>query len=244
MIASNAITSIAPLPSECPNCAFLAWTLPARLNARDRGSVFDLVDHNRAIGRQEGLYRAGSPLTFLHVISSGFFKTSLNDGDGRDQVTGFCMTGDLLGMDAIASGKHAADSVALESSHVCGIRYCDLEALTQRVPTMQHHFHQVLGAELMRDKGIMLLLGVMSAQERVAVFLLNLSARFVAHGYSANHFRLPMTRAEIGSYLGLKIETVSRTFSQLSAVDMIGTDGRYVELKSIPYLRRMVGQHS
>src|SRR4051812_46638928 len=104
MIASNAIASIAPLPSECPNCAFLAWTLPAKLNTSNRSSVFDLVTHQRPIGRHEHLHQAGSPLTFLHVISSGFFKTSLNDGEGREQVTGFCMSGDLVGLDAIASG--------------------------------------------------------------------------------------------------------------------------------------------
>jgi len=243
MRAVDTIRPLSPIQSECPNCAFLEWGWPANLTAGESRNVYDLVTHQQPIAQGNFLYQAGLPLASLHVISSGFLKTSLGDQEGRNQVTGFCMTGELVGMDAIGIGKHISDTVALEASRVCGMRYADLTDLGRRIPAMQHHFHRVLGAELARDQGIMLLLGVMNAQERVAMFLLNLSARFAAHGYSASRFRLPMTRAEIGSYLGLKLETVSRALSHLHDQKMILINGKDVELKSVPDLRRMIGQH-
>ena len=174
------------------------------------------------------------------MICSGFLKTSITDGDGREQVAGFSMTGELVGMDAIGTGKHMCDTVALEDGSLCGMRYADFEELGRAIPALQHHFHRVMGAEIARDHGIMLLLGAMRVEERIAVFLLNLSRRFSARGYSGTHFRLPMTRQEIASHLGLTLETVSRAFSHFNNIQLTAINGKDVEIRSLARLQQLL----
>ena len=147
-------------------------------------------------------------------MRSGFFKTTLVMEDGRDQVTGFHMAGDMLGMDGIGPDQHSCNAVALEDSEVCVIPFGRLEELSREIDVLQQHFHKVMSREIVREHGVMLLLGSMRAEERLAAFLLNLSQRFTSRGYSPSEFNLRMTREEIGSYLGLKLETVSRVFSK------------------------------
>jgi CRP/FNR family transcriptional regulator len=230
--------------SECPNCGLIAWCLPANLKLHESKQLNDRIEHHRLIKRNEYIHHAGSPLTSLYVIHSGFLKTSITDGDGRDQVAGFHMTGELVGMDAIGAGKHQCDAIALEDSHLCGMRYSDFEQLGQSLPALQHHFHRVMGAEIARDHGLMLLLGGMRAEERVAIFLLNLSKRFSARGYSGTHFRLPMPRQDIASYLGLTTETVSRLFSHFDNLQLIAINCKDVEVKSLVHLQQVVGDYN
>jgi len=230
-----------PAELGCPNCGFTAWCLPAGLTSHESKQFNDRVEHRRPLKRGEHLHNAGSAQTSLYVINSGFLKTSLVDGDGREQVTGFPMTGDLIGMEAIDSGKYLCTRIALEDSRLCGMRFADFEDLGHTIPALQHHFHRVMGAEIARDHGIMLLLGAMRAEERVATFLLSLSRRFSARGYSGTHFRLPMTRQDIGSYLGLQIETVSRVLSRFSYNELIAIDVKDIEIKSLSRLQQIIG---
>jgi CRP/FNR family transcriptional regulator len=183
----------------CLNCGFDAWLLPANLSLRESKKINDRIEHRRPIKRSKYLHHAGAPLDSLYAISSGFLKTSIADSDGREQIVGFSMTGELVGLDAIGTGKYLCDSIALEDSSLCGMRYSDLEELGHAIPAMQHRFHQVMSVEITRDHGIMVLLGTMNAEERIATFLLNMSKRFSARGYSGACFRLPMTRQDIGS---------------------------------------------
>lgn len=227
----------------CPNCGFDSWCLPANFTLRESKKFNDRIEHRRSIKRSKFLYHAGAPLESLHVINSGFLKTSMADSDGREQVIGFSMTGELVGLDAIGTGKYLCDSIALEDSSICGIRYSDLVELGHAIPALQHHFHQIMSAEITRDHGIMVLLGIMSAEERVATFLLNLSVRFSARGYSGTCFRLPMTRQDIGSYLGLKLETVCRILSHFNNIRLISINQRVIEIKSILKLRQRIGVH-
>jgi CRP/FNR family transcriptional regulator len=134
--------------------------------------------------------------------------------DGRDQVTGFQMAGELLGLDGIGTDHHTCDAVALEDSQVCVIPLRPARGPVARVHDLQRQFHKIMSREIVRDHGVMLLLGSMRAEERLAAFLLNLTQRLQARGFSASSLVLRMTREEIGSYLGLKLETVSRTFSK------------------------------
>ena len=152
------------------------------------------------------------------------------------------MMGELLGMDAIGSSKHMCDAVALEDSDVCEIPFGDLEQLSRDIPTLQQHFHRIMSREIARDYGVMLLLGSMRAEERLAAFLLNLSQRFAARGYSAIRFNLRMTREEIGSYLGLKLETISRAFSHFQSEGMITVQNKSVEIKQLERLRGLIGK--
>jgi CRP/FNR family transcriptional regulator len=190
----------------------------------------------------EYLYRSGDKLQSLYAIHSGSFKTQILHEDGREQVTGFQMAGEIIGLDAISSDRHTCDAVALEDSEVCELPFDKLEELSREIPALQRHLHKIMSREIVRDQGIMLLLGSMRAEERLAAFLLNLSQRFAARGLSPTIFQLRMSRREIGSYLGLKLETVSRAFSHFQETGLIGVKVRSVEILDLPRLRSLVGK--
>jgi CRP/FNR family transcriptional regulator len=204
----------------------------------------EIVNRKRPLKRGDYLYRAGGTLQSLYAVRTGFFKSCVMHDDGREQVAGFHMAGEMLGMDGIGSGKHMCDAVSLEDSEVCEIPFNDLETLSRHIPTLQQHFHRIMSREIARDYGVMLLLGSMRAEERLAAFLLNLSQRFAARGYSSKSFLLRMTRNEIGSYLGLKLETISRALSHFQTEGIIAVQNKSVEILDAGRLRAMVSQCS
>jgi CRP/FNR family transcriptional regulator len=232
----------APLFRDCPDCGFTGWSQRARLSANEFRSFDDRIEHRRPKKNHEFVHRAGTALVSLYVINSGFLKASINDNNGHEQITGFFMPGDLVGMEAIATGKHQCNTTALEDSSLCGIVFASLEQLNREIPSLQRDFNQTLGAEINRDHGMMLLLGAMRAEERVAMFLLNLSRRFAIRGRSGTCFHLPMTRQEIGNYLGLTLETISRAFSHLGDLGFIVTRGKDIEIRDAARLQEVV-QH-
>ena len=241
--AGDAEINVTQLRNACSSCSLRELCLPAGLDRPELDRIDVLVNRKRPlIERGDYLYRAGTPLRSLFAVRSGFVKSCVLDEHGREQVTGFHMMGELVGMDAIATGKHVSDAVALEDTDVCEIPFDQLEQLSGKIPALQHHFHRIMSREIARDYGVMLLLGSMRAEERLAAFLLNLSQRFAARGYSPTRFNLRMTRHEIGSYLGLKLETVSRAFSHLREEGMISVQSRSIELKNIDKLRALMGQ--
>ena len=181
----------------------------------------NLTSVKRSFRRGDYLYRNGAAFDALYAVRTGFFKTQVMHEDGREQVTGFQMAGEIIGMDAISNDVHTCDAVALEDSEVCELPFNRLEALSRELPTLQRHLHKIMSREIVRENGILLLLGSMRAEERLAAFLLNLSQRFAARGYSPTAFQLRMTRQEIGNYLGLKLETVSRTLSRFQEAGLI-----------------------
>ncbi|HEX5803337.1 MAG TPA: cyclic nucleotide-binding domain-containing protein, partial [Azospira sp.] len=205
--------TLVDVKTACSNCNLHEICLPLGLSHDEIEKLDELVSIRRRLKRGEHLYRAGEPFSSIYAVRSGFFKTDVLLEDGREQVTGFQMTGELLGLDGISTETHSCNAVALEDSDVCTIPFSNLEGLSREIQTLQHHFHKVMSREIVRDHGVMMLLGTMRAEERLAAFLLNLSQRFTARGYSPAEFYLRMTREEIGSYLGLKLETVSRAFS-------------------------------
>jgi len=242
--SATRVASPKPLSEDCPDCGFIDWGRGANPSTDEMRRFCGRIEHRRLRKHREYLHRAGTTLGVLYVINSGFVKTIISDGNGHEQITGFSMPGDLIGMDAIATGKHQCSTVALEDSSLCGMAFLDLELLNREIPTLQHHFHQTMGAEITRDHGMMLLLGAMRAEERVAMFLLNLSRRFALRGRSGTRFRMPMTRQEIGNYLGLQLETVSRAFSQLANAQLIAVDNKEVEIKSVERLQQVLqSQH-
>ncbi|MBL8289877.1 MAG: helix-turn-helix domain-containing protein, partial [Rubrivivax sp.] len=162
--------------------------------------------------------------------------------DGREQVTGFQMAGEVLGLDGISSDRHTCDAVALEDSQVCIIPYGQLEHLTRELSDLQHQFHKIMSREIVRDHGVMLLLGSMRAEERLAAFLLNLTQRLRARGFSGSSLVLRMTREEIGSYLGLKLETVSRAFSKFQEDGVLEVKQRQIAVLDPVRLQELVGQ--
>jgi CRP/FNR family transcriptional regulator len=214
----------------CASCNLRELCLPGGVCAEDLERAQSIVYARRKVRRGESIFAAGDEFKAIYAVRSGFFKTSIVDGEGREQVTGFFMGGELLGLDGIGSGSHNGTAIALEDSEVCVMPYALVEEMARELPSLQRHLHSVLAREIVRDHGVMMLLGSMRAEERLAAFLTNLSKRFLKRGFSPSEFHLRMTREEIGSYLGLKLETVSRLFSQFQKEHLIEVEQKHVRI--------------
>lgn len=234
------------LPSRlavtCANCNLRELCLPGDLCDKDLDRMEGIVYARRGIKRGESLFNAGDKFHSIYAVRTGYFKTNLLDSEGREQVTGFFMGGELLGLEGIGSGQYEATAIALEDSEVCAMPFSLIENLSRELPRLQRRLHTVLAREIVRDQGVMMLLGSMRAEERVAAFLLNLSQRQNARGYSATEFHLRMTREEIGSYLGLKLETVSRVFSKFQEAGLISVQQKHIRIVDPSGLRELIGQ--
>jgi len=215
---------------SCSSCNFRELCLPQGMCEEELERMEHLVYARRRVKRGEALFNAGDPFNAIYSVRSGFFKSSVLDGEGREQVTGFFMGGELLGMDGIGTGHYNGAAIALEDSEVCVMPFTLIEALSRELPALQRRLHAVFSREIVRDHGVMMLLGSMRAEERLAAFLLNLSRRFVRRGYSPSEFHLRMTREEIGSFLGLKLETVSRLFSHFQDDGLIEVQQKHVRI--------------
>lgn len=225
---------------SCASCNLRESCLSGGVPAEDLERVANIVYARRRIMGGERLYSAGDESRCIYAIRTGFFKTSLTANNGREQVTGFFMAGELLGMEGFGGGSYRDSAIALEDSDVCAMPYSLIEKIGHEVPSLQRRLHSVLAREIMRGHGVMLLLGSMSAEERLATFLLNLSRRFQRRGYSGSSFLLRMTRSEIGSYLGLKLETVSRLFSAFDKDGLLDVQHRQVSILDIEGLERVL----
>jgi CRP/FNR family transcriptional regulator len=224
----------------CSSCNLRELCLPMGLSADEMGQLDTLISSRKRLKRGDALFSVGDRFTSLYAVRSGFFKTCVTTADGRDQVTGFQMAGEILGLDGIVSDRHACDAIALEDAEVCVMPFDQVEELSRQFNTLQHHVHRMMSREIVRDHGVMLLLGSMRAEERLAAFLLNLVQRLHTRGFSPSEFHLRMSREEIGSYLGMKLETVSRTFSKFADEDIIEVKQRYVHIKNTEALKRIV----
>ena len=228
----------------CSNCNLRELCMPVGLSDADMQRIDDIVATRRKIKRGTPLFRNGERFTSLYAIRTGFFKTCVATEDGRDQVTGFQMAGEIIGLDGIVNDHHTCDAVALEDAEVCVMPFERIEDLSREVTSLQHHVHKIMSREIVREHGVMLLLGSMRAEERLAAFLLNLVQRLHARGFSQSELVLRMTRDEIGSYLGLKLETVSRTFSKFVEEGLVEVKQRYVRILNADGLKLIVNNPS
>jgi CRP/FNR family transcriptional regulator len=232
---------MAALKTACSTCSLRELCLPVGLSRSQLESLDSLVYVRKRIAEGESLFHAGDAFRSLYAVRSGFFKTRVTTADGRDQVTGFLMAGELLGIDGIGESRHACDAVALADSEVCAIPFERLEETARRFEPLQHHLHQVMSREIVRDHGVMLMLGSLRADEKLAAFLLNLSQRAAARGYPAREMRLCMTRAEIGSFLGLKLETISRLFTRFQAEGLLAVRQKHIRITNPAALEKRAG---
>ena len=228
--------------TRCSTCSLREVCLPCGLAGKAVARIDDIVYTRRRVRRGEHLYRAGDGFASIYAVRSGFFKTVQTLENGREQVTGFQMAGEIMGMDGIGPDAHVLNAIALEDSEVCVIPYSRLETMGEEIHEVRRQFHKVMSREIVREHGVMLLLGTMRAEERLATFLLNLSQRFAARGYSPSEFNLRMTREEIGSHLGLKLETVSRAFSRFQEDGLISVQLKDIRILDVEGLRRVMGQ--
>jgi CRP/FNR family transcriptional regulator len=226
----------------CATCCVREICLAGGLEGAELERFSELALAARRVERGAALYHHGERFTALYAVRSGAFKTVGLSRAGEEKVTGFHLPGELLGLDAIASGRHDYRAVALEDSEVCVLPFPALERLARTVPALQHRLLRAISGEISRDGGLMLLLGGMSAEQRLAAFLLSLSRRYERMGYDPRRFVLRMTRQEIGNYLGLTLETVSRIFSRFHREGVIAVEQREVELRDPQALCAIVGR--
>jgi len=229
------------LRKECADCGLRDLCLPGELTPEHLARIDKLVSSHRKVGLGSSLYRMHDPFKAIYAVWTGFFKTGLVLEDGRDQVTGIHMPGDLIGLDGIDLERHTCNAVALEDSQVCVIPFSGLEDILHAVPGMQREIHRMLSREIVRDQDAKMLLGSMTAEQRLATFLLNLSRRYAARGYSRSEFNLRMTRSDIGSLLGMKLETVSRLFSMFHDEGLIQVRLKSVRIVDTAGLNRLAG---
>lgn len=213
--------------------------MPAGFSVDEMKRVDEVVEKRRRIKQGELLFSNGETFTSLYAIRTGFFKTCVTSADGREQVTGFQMAGEIIGMDGIVSDHHNCNAVALEDAEVCEMPFASVEELSRELPGLQRHVHKIMSREIVRENSVMMLLGNMRAEERLAAFLLNLVQRLHARGLSQSELVLRMTREEIGSYLGLKLETVSRAFSKFSEEGIIEVKQRHVKIIAPEALKKI-----
>lgn len=229
--ASVRRTSAPPaLATKCSTCHLRDLCLPDGMSDPDVNRLDALLFARRKVKAGQTLYREGDRFQFIYAVRSGMFKVALVAGDGREQVSSFYMAGELMGLDGLAHGAHASVATALEDTEVCAIPYAHLMELSAGNSGLQNLVCRLMSREIVREQSLMLLLGSMNADERLAAFLLNLAQRYKARGYSATDFHLRMSRAEIGSYLGMTLETVSRTFSSFQQQGLLEVNKRHIRV--------------
>jgi CRP/FNR family transcriptional regulator len=214
--------------------------MPIGLEVDDMKKLDEVVATRKQVKQGQMLFSNGDAFKSLYAIRTGFFKTCISNEDGREQVTGFQMAGEIIGLDGIVTDQHSCNAVALEDAEVCVMPFANVEELSREFPVLQRHVHKVMSREIVRENGMMMMLGNMRAEERLAAFLLNLVQRLHARGFSQSEMILRMTREEIGSYLGLKLETISRTFSKLCDDGIIEVKQRYVKILAPDELKKLL----
>lgn len=224
----------------CINCNVSELCLTNGLSNQEVELLNASVVQFIKVRKSNPLYRMGDPFGSLYGVRVGSFKTSQLTFEGRERVTGFPIVGDILGLDAICSNTHFCNAFALEDSEVCLLAFARLEALAQKIPQLQRNISKLLSREIIHDQNMLFIMGNMNSDERIATFFLNLSRRFKARGYSANEFVLKMRREEIGSYVGLRLETVCRSIGNLRNQGMAEISGRNVKIVDMERLQQFV----
>lgn len=237
-----AVARPATTAASCSSCCLRSVCLPCSIDAGKLFEMDELTRVKRRLSKGSTLYRSGDAFDSLYAVRSGSFKSVGVSRAGEEKVTALHLPGEVMGLDAINSRKHGYDAVALEDSEVCIIPFVRLTQLALRMPELQGELLRILSGDISRDQGLMLLMGAMDAEQRTAAFLLSLSRRYERLGYASKRFSLRMTREDIGSYLGLTLETVSRVFSRLQRDGLIAAHQKDVELKSLEQLREKVGE--
>lgn len=214
--------------NDCSKCSIQLLCLPAAISAEDFDSLNSVVQRRRPLKRGNVLFSSGQKLDYIYVAREGAFKTVVFNSDGDSHVTGFHLPGEILGLDALGTSYHTCDAIALTVADVCEIPIGDLERVASHVPGLQHQLLKIIGQSINRDQKHIELLAKRNAHERMAIFLHQLAERYQVLGRSGQRFMIPMSREDIGSYLGLVIETVSRTLSKMQDDGLIAVNGREV----------------
>lgn len=225
---------------HCNQCMSNHLCMPAGLNAQETEQLTELVKERVRVPKNQPLFIAGSPFNAIYSVRSGSMKTQLESEDGHIQITGFALPGELVGLDGIATQQHSSSAIALEDTEACVIRLDDLDRLSKTIPALQSQLRHLMGNEINRSHRMALTLGSLKSEQRVAAFILNMVDRLGKLGYSSSEFVLRMTREEIGIYLGLTLETVSRLLSRFAREGLIDVQQREVKILNRNALQALV----
>jgi len=228
--------------AHCSNCTLSSLCLPVSLNMTEIDRLDNIIDKSRPLKKGEHLFRQGQPFTSLYAIRAGTIKSYSITNEGEEQITGFYFPGELVGLSGVDSGTYPVSAKVLETTTVCEIPFTRLDELAGELPELRRQIMRTMSKEIRDDQQMMLLLSKKTAEERIATFLLKLSQRFEVRGYSKTRFRLSMSRNEIGNYLGLAVETVSRIFTRFQKSGLIQVEGKEVEVVDLPELYRLSGE--
>lgn len=238
-MTDNQVIKLSELKSHCKNCSMYTLCLPMGLDTDDLDRLDNVIKRSQSINKNHFLYRMGEPLKSVYAIRSGSFKTYLTNPDGTEQIVGFSLPGELLGIDAISEDKHTCTAKALETASVCEIPFERLEALAREIPNLQHQLLRLMSKEIQQDQNIMLLLAQMSAETRLASFLLGMSERLNKRGYAANEFNLSMSRGDIANLLGMAVETISRLLSHFQESGLLKVERKHITILKLDELRKL-----
>ncbi|HBD10556.1 MAG TPA: Crp/Fnr family transcriptional regulator [Porticoccaceae bacterium] len=226
---------------NCRDCRMNALCLPIALELDEVDKLNDIIRRGRPLHRDDHVYDMADEFRAVYAVRSGCIKTYSTDNEGTEQVTGFYLPGEIFGMDGIATASHISAAVALETSAICEIPFSQLEDLGIRMPSLQRYFLKLMSKEIANDQHLITLLSKNSAQERIGTLILSISARNAQRNLSRTRFRLPMSRADIGNYLGLTVETVSRVFSRFQKLDILRVDKKEIEIIDLTRLQHEAG---
>ncbi len=225
--------------ADCEHCSVRRLCLPVSLDRGELEIMEQMIRPHAVLRGGENLYRVGDEFKSLYAIKSGSLKTYGITSDGKVQITGFHYAGELVGMDAIDHRMHACDAVALERCEVCELPFGELEELNRRLPGLQSEFSRAMSREIHSDQHMLMVIGSMNAEQRTACFLLNLYQRMRQRDAQLDGVTLSMTREDIGNYLGLSLETVSRKFAQFQTAGVIDIDKRHIHIRDLAALTRL-----
>lgn len=226
---------------HCQECSIAQLCIPYSLNETELDRLDRIIERKKPIQKGEELFAAGEPMRCLYAIRSGTIKTYTITEQGDEQITGFQLAGDLVGFDAINRGIHPSFAQALETSMVCEIPYEVLDDLSSAMPKLRHQMMRLMSNEICGDQNMILLLSKKNAEERLAAFIFGLSNRFAQRGFSPREFRLTMTRGDIGNYLGLTVETISRLLGRFQKSELINVKGKYITIVNHDQLSELAG---
>jgi len=244
-MAEHKVISFEHIKVACKNCSLGVLCLPMGLDADDVERLDSIIKRNRPLHRGDHLFRNSDRFRSLYVVKTGSVKTYTPSEDGGEQVLGFHLPGEIIGLDAIERERHNCSAKVLETSAICEIPFPRLEELSSSIPSLQHQMYRLLSKEIGQDTEMLMLLGKKNAEERLATFLLSLSQRFKKRGLSPTDFYLSMSRHEIGNYLGLAVETVSRLFTRFQDEGLLKVERKHVELLDLDRLESIVcGPHA
>lgn len=214
----------------CRECSLNALCIPHGLSIAEIDEINSMIKRGRPIHRHDAVFEEGDKFESIYAVRAGALKVYTMNQSGDEQVIGFYLPGEIFGLDAIDDGHHQCTAKALETSTVCEIPYNSLQTLSGKIGNLQTQMYRLLSREIRQDQNLQLLLSKMSAEERLSSFLLNLAIRYQQRKLSPVSFRLPMSRADIGNYLGLAVETVSRAFTRMQEQGIITVDQREVRI--------------